>query len=357
MLADLAAPPSKGGMLGALHTVALLPASRKLEPFFRNAGLSVVAAPLRNEGPLDYVHHAFMEPPLAWLSDVIRSTRADVAHLHTLGSQVLGTRAALRCGIPVLRTEHSTRAFDDMTAWPFSRWSLQRVDASVAISAHIAEAVRARAPWAEAKQHTIANGVDTEHFAYAPLPVRGIDEAFRFVLSGRLEPRKGIDLALHALALTPRAALDMVGEGPSRAALELLVAQLGLQGRASFLGHSADVRPHLAHAHAVLSSSRKEGLGLAVLEAMAMGRPAVAVPVGGLPEFVDEHTGVLVDACTSHALACGMERLMNSANMVERSHSARERVVKHYSVQAMRTQYEALYCELSARRKLHSTSS
>ena len=354
MLADLAAP---GGMRGVAHTVALLPASPRLEPFFLAAGLTVSAHPLRAEGPIGYLQNAFSEARLAWLQGVAYQTRAQLLHVHTIGSQVLGTRAALHLGLPVVRTEHSSRAFDDLTAWPFSRWSLQRATASVAISKHIAQTVCARAPWAAAKLRTIANGVDTDRYAFTPMPPRDPAAPFRFVMSGRLDPRKGIDIALCALALTPEVVLDVVGDGPSRSELETLSAKLRVSSRVRFHGYQSDVRPHLANSHAVLSASRNEGLGLAVLEAMAMGRPAVAVPVGGLPEFVDRRTGVLAHACTPQALSQAMRELAACSSPQERADAARARVVERYSLRAMRDGYAALYHELALSAQMQSTSS
>lgn len=343
MLADLATPrPSEG----LEHCVALLPAKAALEPFFREHGIEVHAQPPSPEHAGIYLARAFGGQDLRWLGRTIDAFSPNVLHLHTVGSQVLGTRAALRRRVPVLRTEHSTRAYDDRTVWPFSRWSLRRVDAAVAISQHIADTVLQRAPWAKPKLHTIANGVDTARFARAELPAVA---PFRFVLSGRLEPRKGIDIALEALALTPEAELCIVGDGPLRVQLEQQAARLGVTNRTLFVGHQPDVRPHLRSAHAVLSSSRKEGLGLAVLEAMAMGRPAVAVPVGGLPEFVNKSTGFLAATSRAQDLAAAMTQAIQAPNLTALGQTARQLVEQQYSIEAMRERYAALYRQLSLR--------
>lgn len=349
MLADLArSSPCDEAMRDIEHTVALFPASSRLHPFFSDHGLRVHARAVHRESAAMYVRRAFGRTELRWLEHIVGQTRSDILHLHTLGSQVLGTRAARRLGKPVLRTEHSTRAFDDPSAWPFSRWSLRRVQASVAISEHVANAVRARAPWASSKLHTVPNGVDTEHFAFTAMPPRTCPSALTFVLSGRLEPRKGIDIALRALALVPEASLRIVGDGPELQALQLLSQSLGLGHRVHFTGFSDNVRAQLGIGHVVLSSSRKEGLGLAVLEAMAMGRPAVAVPVGGLPEFVDASTGFLAEACTAEALAAAMRAAAQCTDLEGLGVAARTRVLNKYSLRAMRSGYARLYRTLAA---------
>ncbi|MFO0673162.1 MAG: glycosyltransferase family 4 protein [Polyangiaceae bacterium] len=177
---------------------------------------------------------------------------------------------------------------------------------------------------------------------------RGRHADFTFALVGRLEPRKGVDRALRALAEVPRARLDIVGDGESRTELEALARSLGLSERVAFHGYLADPRPVLARADAALASSRKEGLGIAFLEAMAMGLPLVTVPVGGLTEIVrDGETGHIAKDESPRAIAEAMNGLAQ-----DRAHAralgthAREDVVARYSLGAMRRGYERVYAEL-----------
>ena len=85
----------------------------------------------------------------------------------------------------------------------------------------------------------------------------------------------------------------LVGEGPERSRLEKLAAELGIAERVEFRGEVADVRAHLADARVVALTSEHEGTPNALLEAMAMGRPVVATPVGGIPDLVRDG----VDGC------------------------------------------------------------
>jgi glycosyltransferase involved in cell wall biosynthesis len=273
---------------------------------------------------------------------VVAQRRADIVHLHTFGSQVVGTRAALRCGVRIVRTEHSSRVYDDPTCWPFSRWSLQRADAAVCISAHVRDVALTRAPWAAPKLRVVANGVDVERFAPTSMP-RGAP--VRFIAVGRLEPRKGFDIALAALAQVSNAELDIVGDGQDRAALERLAARLGVARRVRFLGYQEDVRGALADAHLAVSSARAEGLGIALLEAMATRRAVVALPTGGIPEIVrDGETGWLARGNDAPALARVMREAMGQPDEIQRrSERARALVVEHYSVASMREGYDAVY--------------
>jgi len=348
MLVDLAGRGAR-----ARHSVALVTPSDRLRQLFRDAGLDVDDRGPAREGPLTYLSRALGPRDTAWLTEIITRRRADVVHLHTFASQVVGTRAARRAGARLLRTEHSTRVYDDPSCWPFSRWSLARVDAVVAISEHVARVALAKAPWAEKKLRVVANGVDTAHFA-PPAPVARAGEGstmLRFVALGRLDPRKGIDVALAALAQVPGATLDIVGEGTLRAELETRTARLGLGDRVRFVGFVDDVRGSIARADVALSSARAEGLGIALLEAMSMQRAVVALPTGGIPEIVtDGRTGWLAHGHDATALARVMRDAVDRpAEVKRRGLQARKSVEAGFSIDAMRRGYDAVYEELAVR--------
>jgi len=355
MLVGLASAQSAGGVDRVnrnerKHVVALVTPSDRLRALFRDAGLVVDDRGPAREGPLTYLARSLGRADVAWVSEMLRRRDARIVHLHTFASQVLGTRAALRLGLPVVRTEHSTRVYDDPSCWPFSRWSLQRVGAAVCISEHVRRVAEDKAPWAAPILRVVPNGVDVDHFAPRPHRTERNGARTRFVALGRLEPRKGLDIALEALAAIPDAELDVVGEGESRDSLERQAARLGLEGRVRFLGFSSDVRDAIAAADAALSSARTEGLGIAVLEAMAMGRPVVALPTGGITEIVkDGETGWLAHGSGAAALARAMEDACRTpAERDRRGARARTFVAQRYSLAAMRAGYEAVYASLEA---------
>lgn len=346
MLVDLARAPAAGGRA---HAVALVTPNDRLRALLRDAGLDVDDRGAAREGPLSYLARTLGRSDVAWLEAIIRRRGSWIVHLHTFASQVVGTRAALRTGAKVLRTEHSTRVYDDPSCWPFSKWSLRRAHASVCISDHVRRVALARAPWAEGIMHVVPNGVDVARFIPRPLPSES--GRVRFVALGRLEPRKGVDIALRALVRVPNAELAVVGDGESRAKLESLARTLGVKDRVRFVGFAADVRDEIARAHLALSSARSEGLGIALLEAMAMSRAVVALPTGGVPEIVrDGDNGWLAHGNDEEALARAMrEAIERPDEMARRGERARERVVAAFSIDAMREGYERLYGALRDR--------
>jgi glycosyltransferase involved in cell wall biosynthesis len=123
--------------------------------------------------------------------------------------------------------------------------------------------------------------------------------------------------AIHRLSRrVPHVKLLLIGDGPECARLRRLTAELDIEQRVLFLGSRADAPELLACADVVALASRTvECFPYAILEAMAMRRPAVCTAVGGLPEMVEDGvTGYLVPPSDPHALAAALGRVLISAD-------------------------------------------
>lgn len=132
----------------------------------------------------------------------------------------------------------------------------------------------------------------------------------RLLYLGRLSHEKGADVLLRALAWTsdPRIVLDIAGDGPEIRRLERQAAELSLEERVRFLGFRTDVVERILAAHALVLPSRSEGLPMAMVEAMALGRPVIATAVGGIPEVYDARLGgALVSPDDPAALAAALD--------------------------------------------------
>ncbi|HEY8416038.1 MAG TPA: glycosyltransferase family 4 protein [Thermaerobacter sp.] len=121
--------------------------------------------------------------------------------------------------------------------------------------------------------------------------------ATRLVMVARFEEPKDHATLLRALARVRSPwQLELVGDGPRRPAVRALARELGLSGRVRFHGARGDVARVLAGAQVFALSTRREGLPLAILEAMRAGLPVVASGVGGVPEAVaDGETGFVAE--------------------------------------------------------------
>ncbi len=186
---------------------------------------------------------------------------------------------------------------------------LRRADLVICVSQYCRREVMARAVPDPAKVVVIPNGVEPSRFfpPAAPAP-SGAVGCVRFLGVGRLVERKGFDTVLRALAQLVReglpAHLTLIGDGPSRTALESLTRELSLSGRVTFTGAVADgellaaYRQHdvFVMPNRQLANGDTEGFGLVFLEASAAGMPVIAGRAGGAPEAVlDGETGIVVD--------------------------------------------------------------
>jgi glycosyltransferase involved in cell wall biosynthesis len=139
-----------------------------------------------------------------------------------------------------------------------------------------------------------------------------------------------------------------VGDGERRAALEALAAELGLADRAHFLGWRRDLPAVYADLDVVCLTSLNEGSPVALIEAMAAGRPVVATAVGGVPEVVqDGVSGLLVPPRDPAALAAAIAGLLaEPARAAALGRAARAAVYPRYSSQRLVRDIEALYARL-----------
>jgi glycosyltransferase involved in cell wall biosynthesis len=160
---------------------------------------------------------------------------------------------------------------------------------------------------------------------------------------------------VHLLAAAehvPDAVFALAGDGAERHRLHGLARGLGVQDRVLFLGQRHDIPELLAVCDVVVVPSLDEGLSVAVLEAMALGRPVVATAVGGTPEAVhDGVTGLLVPPANPAQLAAAIRRIIEDGALAERlGDAARARAEAAFSAARMVERISAVYDDLLARR-------
>jgi glycosyltransferase involved in cell wall biosynthesis len=172
----------------------------------------------------------------------------------------------------------------------------------------------------EVKQ--IPYGVDT--VALAELPPKALNAPLRLAVVSRLAPNKRIDHAIRTVkCLSERGAdvrLTIVGGGEMEISLRRLVADLDLGNRVSFAGtlSEPDKDSQLRNAHLLLHTSQREGWGLNVIEANAMGTPAAVYPVAGLTEStLHDQTGLVSPEETPESLAATIISLLKNQGKYE----------------------------------------
>jgi glycosyltransferase involved in cell wall biosynthesis len=231
------------------------------------------------------------------------------------------------------------------------RLTRQRVHAFIAVSEAVAVGLR-EAGADSSRVHVVPNAVDVVALEAAvsdelPDGLPGGTGAL-VVCAARLEAVKGVEYLLRAMVLVPGARLAVIGDGSQRNRLATLISDLEIADRVALLGYMPQIAPLLAAADVVALPSLSEGLPMAALEAMALGRPVVATRVGGVPEAVEDGvTGLLVAPAEPKALAMAIQSLLDDPVRAERMGAlARERVIRCFSVEHMAAEYVRVVSEL-----------
>ena len=221
----------------------------------------------------------------------------------------------------------------------------RRADAVVVPSKAAARAFGERIGYPERALAVIPNGVEaSEQDAWGEL-VGTI---------ASLEPVKGVEVFVRAAARLadthPGLGFAVYGSGPERDALEALARDLGLAGRIEFAGHVPAARA-LRSMRVFALSSHMETSGIALLEAMAAGVPAVATRVGGVPEIAVDGTVRLVESNDPAALADAVDRLLADEGLArQQAEAARARVRSNFTSEATAEATLQLYERLLQRR-------
>lgn len=166
----------------------------------------------------------------------------------------------------------------------------------------------------------------------------------------RLNEQKGHRYLLEAAAQMPDTTFVLAGEGPAREALQQQARDLDISARVRFLGYRTDVAALLAVCDVLVLPSLFEGLPLAVLEAMAAGKPVVATSISGTREaVVHNETGLLVPPADPAALAAAVRTVLDHPDLARRfGMNGQARARAHFRVEIMVGQVAAIYDELLA---------
>jgi glycosyltransferase involved in cell wall biosynthesis len=154
----------------------------------------------------------------------------------------------------------------------------------------------------------------------------------QLVYSGRLAPRKRVDLLIRSIPILARAhpsvVLTIIGDGAERASLEQLARELSVSDRVRFTGwvSAAEVLQEIQRAHIYCFPSLSEGFPKSVVEALACGLPVVASKIPVTEALVGEDCGVLVEEVTPSELAQAVARMLGDpAGYDAMASAARER--------------------------------
>ncbi|MBD0266708.1 MAG: glycosyltransferase [Cyanobacteria bacterium Co-bin8] len=276
--------------------------------------------------------------------------RPDLIHFNlcTPWAGMVGLLAAL--SVPqarVVRVDQLPLRTTDFWTWLRVRLLSLRVDTHVAVG--IASSRRMEDFYALGRNTVVSipNGVPDE-----PCPetvsLAPADGWLQVGSIGRLDPMKGHDVLLQALAQLERTRLVILGEGAFRPQLEQLAAELGIQERVKLLGWVEQPRPYLSTFDVIAQPSRSEGFPLTVVEAMLASRPVIATRVGSVAEAIAHgQTGLLIEKDDVEGLAAALRQLRDDPTLrAQLGQRARAIASAQFTVTHMTHQYEALWQKL-----------
>jgi glycosyltransferase involved in cell wall biosynthesis len=288
-----------------------------------------------------------MDLAAAWsLSRVIRQIRPDVVHAHDSHAVAMaGAALSMASPKPCPPLVMARRVDFHIRKNALSRWKYNQV----ACFACASDAIR---------KMLIADGIPAERTAVVhdgveltkldAVPATSIHEAFWLphdapVVANvaALVPHKGqrhlVEAARLVVQQVPDARFVILGEGELRESLERQIKSHNLEKHVLLAGFRTDVLSLCKTIDLLVMSSITEGLGSAVLDAMACRKAVVGTEAGGIPEVVvHEVTGLLVPARNDAALADAIVRLLRDDGMRARyGEAGRQRVEEHFSGEKM----------------------
>jgi glycosyltransferase involved in cell wall biosynthesis len=292
----------------------------------------------------------------ARLKRLLSEEQADLLHVHSrAGADRFGGRAARSLGLRSVLT----RRVDNPEPRLWAKLKFRSYDAIAAISTPIEDWLCRDVRMPSNRVTRIASGVDTDKFAdrdaaraellrhfdiYQNQPIIGA--------AGQLIERKGHDVLLEALptVIARHRALKLIlfGRGPWADALKAQARRLKITDHVIFAGFVPQLERFLAGFDLFVHPSRREGLGVVVLEALAAGVPVIAGRAGGLVDSIaDGQNGLLVPPGDPGSLTSAMLRLLEDPVFARRlAETGRKGVAKDFSLQAMADGYRGLYSHL-----------
>jgi glycosyltransferase involved in cell wall biosynthesis len=286
------------------------------------------------------------------LNRLIRRFRPDILQCALVHANLAGRLVGF-----VQRTPHILAAIH--TIEKGKRWHLMLEtltcrfsDRSICVSESVARHIRQACSMPVSRLAVIPNGVDYSHFAEAK-PINpaelGLNPQRRtLIYVGRLDPVKGIDVLLRAMAgLAGKLDLQLIiaGDGPEKPRLKKLSDEPALAGRIHFTGFHRDVAGLLKASQLLVLPSYWEGLPLSVMEAMAAGIPVIASRIEGLaPLIQDRQTGVYFTPGNPQSLKNAVSTVLSDSNLARMiALNGQNLIRERFSLRAMVNGYERLY--------------
>lgn len=293
------------------------------------------------------------------LRALVRDRGIDLIHAH-LPYAAVGARLGLGGSVPLVYTEHNVWGrYHPLTRWA-NLLTFPRNRHVFAVSEEVRKSIRYPAALGFLRMppvETLHHGLDLARMETDEAS-DGVREEFRIPREtpligavGNFKLHKGQEHLVRAMAIVresiPDARLLLVGLGPRELDVRQEAARLGLDGAVTFAGFREDARRLMHSFDLFVQPSVYEGLPIALLEAMAAGRPVVATTAGGTPEVVrDGFDGLLVPPRDPEALARDIVRVLADGGLATRLGASAARRAAEFDIRKAVRRMEEVYEEI-----------
>ncbi len=281
----------------------------------------------------------------------LRRNNADVVHTHLFTADSWGRLAAFLARVPcIVNTVHSTNTWKTKIHRLIDRVLAKISTNIIACSDEVAKVLIQDDGISAKHIKVVANGIDLRRFEdVSPINLATEPDTVNLVVIGRLHPAKGHQDLIPVIKAIKDKCSDFhfyfVGEGELRADIEKNIKKQGLLDAITLMGQRQDIPAILAAIDIFVMPSKWEGLPMALLEAMAMGKTVIATRVGGIPDVITHNeNGLLVDVGDGSALAENLVNAITDNSLRQRlGAAAKEMVRQHYSAETVSRKYEQIY--------------
>jgi glycosyltransferase involved in cell wall biosynthesis len=331
------------------HNVYIASSGGQLLPRFITEGIVYIPIPIKTKSEISYKVLISKFKLLKY----IKEKNIEIIHANTRVTQVLSCLIQRTCGEPYVSTCHGffkKRFFRQI----FPCWGNKVIAISESVKEHLIRDFQVK----EEDIRVIHNGIDVDKFRVQNSEFRvdlkkkmGLGAGPLIGIIARLSEEKGhvylIKAMQEIITKIPQAQLLIVGEGRMREGLVNLTKKIGLEKSVFFLPSVIDTQGVLSGMDLFVLPSLKEGLGLALMEAMACGLAVVGSDVGGIRSLIqDKYNGLLVKPADSQGLSHAiLELLQNPDKAKYLGSNARIFINQNFSQEKMISETEEVYLE------------
>ena len=331
------------------HNVFIASSGGELLPKFNDLGIVYISIPIKTKNELS---PKILLSALK-LKKIIKDNEIDILHSHSRTTQVLGCLLYEFTGIKHITTCHG------FFKRRFSRkilpcWGEKVIAISEQVKEHLVDDFKIKPD----RISLINNGIDVDRFKQITLSQKqeaknrlGFKSSSVIGILARLSDVKGHKYLIEAMKTVlvnfPDAQLLVAGEGKMEKELKRLTESLNIEKSVLFVPEALDTRDILSAIDIFVMPSLKEGLGLALMEAMSSGLAVVGSSVGGIKTLIkDGENGLLVDSGDSSGIAKAViDLISNPGKALNLGANARRYIADKFSQEYMVLKTEELYQE------------